>query len=384
MHTGLESLLTDCPARLKGGRAGLICNSASLSYPDGTPAHAISLLRGSEFELVRLFGPEHGLYSAANEGGHVADGFDVPSGLPVISLYGPRRAPEAQHLQDLGALLVDLQDVGVRAYTFLSTLKACLQVCAEADTLLIVLDRPNPLGRISAGPGLESGFESFVGAHDLRFLHGMTLGEAAQVMAHGLTLEDALLIMPMSDWQGEPWEQTGLPWAPPSPNLPRLESVYCYPATVFFEGTNLSEGRGTEAPFEQVGAPWLDGVRLADRLNARGLLGVKFTAAEFTPERSKHAGVACQGVSLEVQSAAFKPLEAALALLQETKRQSREAFEFLTPKSGKPFIDLLYGSDRLRSWLSGELGEAEFRACHEAGERLEAARVKLYGSQPRA
>lgn len=382
LHTGLETLLTAPPARLQGARVGLVCNPASLSYPGGTPEHAIDLLRdASGPEFVRLFGPEHGLYGAAHEGGHVEDGFDARSGLEVVSLYGPRQAPEARHLQDLDALFVDLQDVGVRAYTFLSTLKACLRACAEAGTLLVVLDRPNPLGRASNGPGVEPGFESFVGAHDVRFLHGMTLGEAATVMARDLALEDSLLVIPASGWRGEPWEQTGLPWAPPSPNLPRLESVRCYPATIFFEGTNLSEGRGTEAPFEQVGAPWLDGARLAERLNADDLTGVKFTAAKFTPERSKHAGAACEGVRLEVQdSATFEPLEAALTLLREVRRQNLEAFECLIPDSGKPFIDLLYGSDKLRRWSSGELAEAEFRAWHDDGERLEAARVTLYGT----
>lgn len=186
--------------------------------------------------------------------------------------------------------------VGVRAYTYLPTLKACLTRCAKVG-LPLLLDRPNPLGRASYGPGVAGGFSSFVAAHDPRFVHGMTLGEAATVMAHDLGLGATLQVVRMRGYAGTIWAETGLPWRAPSPNLLRLASAHLYLPTVFLEGTNLSEGRGTDAPFEQLGAPWLDGERLAAALRDR-LPGLHAEPVRFTPSSSKHAGVAVSGVRL--------------------------------------------------------------------------------------
>ncbi|HEX7022398.1 MAG TPA: DUF1343 domain-containing protein [Trueperaceae bacterium] len=366
VRPGLAVLAERLPDSLAGARVGLVAHAASVVSIDGARRHAVELLSSLPgLSLVRLFGPEHGLYGAAHEGQAVDDGTDEASGLPVVSLYGGRRAPEPEQLQDLDALLFDLQDVGVRAYTYLSTLKACLEACASAGIQLVVLDRPNPLGRARFGPRPEPGYASFVGCFDLPFGHGRTLGELARHIAAELGIPRAVQVAPMRSWQGQPWRQTGLPWVPPSPNLPDLESVDLYPATVFIEGSNLSEGRGTPLPFRQVGAPWLDGALLAEALNDHGLPGIRFAPARFTPSRSKHAGQEVAGVQLELLDArAFRPLQTAFALLVEARRQDPESFAW-TGKD-RPFLDLLFGSDKLRGAVEGEMGEDEFAGWMES------------------
>ncbi len=358
LQVGLQRLVADLPDTLKGARVGLLAHRASVARVGGEPRHAVDLVRAHpDLTLERLFGPEHGIYGDAQAGETVGDGVDPRTGIAVVSLYGARRVPAAEHLSDLDALLVDLQDVGVRCYTYLSTLKACLQACAGASTRLVVLERPNPLGRRVQGEGVATGFESFVSAHDVPFIHGRTLGELALQMAEDLGLEPPLVV-PVSGWHGEPWSETGLPWLPPSPNLPTFDSVRCYAATVFFEGTNLSEGRGSDRPFEQVGAPWLDAGNLADTLAARAVPGVRFEPVSFVPTFSKHAGVEVHGVKLAVQDGgrgeAFDPLETAHALLRAVYEQAPEPFRWLTAPDGRFFTDLLYGSSRLRARVTGE------------------------------
>ena len=250
VRVGLEVVATDLPAVLTGARVGLLAHAAS-RLPDGE--HALSVLQRLDLTVVRLFGPEHGFFGVAAAGEKVGDA--AHDGLPLISLYGARRAPEPEHLRDLDALVFDVQDVGVRAYTYLSTLKVCLARCAEAGVRLVLLERPNPLGRAAYGAGVTGGFGSFVGAHDVPFVHGLTLGELATRMARDLGI-DTPHIVRMTGHDGSGWPEE-LPWRAPSPNLPRLASAQLYPLTVFLEGTTLSEGRGTDAPFEQVGAPWL-------------------------------------------------------------------------------------------------------------------------------
>ena len=335
------------PETLRGARVALLAHPASVAIINNEQRHAAQLIqKHPDLNLVRLFGPEHGLYGAAQEGEKVSDGVDAKTGLPVVSLYGKRRAPERKHLQDVDALLFDLQDVGVRCFTYLSTLKACLKVCAEADTKLVILDRPNPLGRSVFGPGLEPGFESFVGAHNVPFVHGKTLGELGMLIAKDLGLESTLQVIPVTGWNGASWDTTGLPWIPPSPNLPRFESALCYPITVFLEGTNLSEGRGTEHPFEQIGAPWLNTKALANELN-RLELDVTFSPTTFTPSRSKYAGQPLQGIKLNVTDRKYNPLAMAHKLLGTVCHQKGK-IEWLQTRDGRYFIDLLHGSNKLR------------------------------------
>ncbi len=345
---GLETLQTTLPGVLKGAKIGLLAHAAS-RLPNGE--HALTVLQTLNLNVVRLFGPEHGFFGVAGAGEKVTD--STYQGLPLVSLYGVRRAPEPEHLRDLDALVFDVQDVGVRAYTYLSTLKACLLRCAEVGVPLVLLDRPNPLGRAVYGAGVAAGFESFVSAHDVPFVHGLTLGELATLIARDLGTEADLHVVRMENYDGSPWPE-GLPWRAPSPNLPRLTSAQLYPLTVFLEGTPLSEGRGTDAPFEQFGAPRLDGDALAERLN--GVPGLRAKPARFTPVSSKHAGLEVSGVKLS-QTGPFDPLRGARALLGEVRRQQPE-FGWLGDK--RPFIDLLAGSDVLRRTVDGELNGAAF------------------------
>ena len=354
IQVGLQRLVTDLPESLRRANVGLLAHRASVALVGGELRHAVDLVfKQPGLTLQRLFGPEHGLYGVAQAGEQVEDGVDEQTGLPVVSLYGERRVPAAEHVRDLDALLVDLQDVGVRCYTYMSTLKACLQTCAEAGTRLVVLERPNPLGRSVQGEGVTAGFESFVSAHDVPFIHGLTLGELALLMAEDFSLEPPLVV-PVTGWRGEAWNEKHLPWLPPSPNLPTLKSVRCYGATVFLEGTNLSEGRGSEQPFEQIGAPWLNANALAETLNAQALLGVHFESVAFTPTFSKHAGVEVYGVKLALQDTGFKPLATAQLLLRGAYEQAPERFQWLTAPDGRFFTDLLYGSSRLRAFVVGE------------------------------
>jgi uncharacterized protein YbbC (DUF1343 family) len=369
VEVGLEVIQTELPDVLKGARVGLLAHAAS-RLPTGE--HALAVLQRLGVRVVRLFGPEHGFFGATAAGEGVDDA--AHAGVPLVSLYGARRSPGPEHLEGLDALVVDLQDVGVRAYTYLSTLKACLVRCAEVGLPLLLLDRPNPLGRASYGAGVAGGFGSFVGAHDLRFVHGMTLGEAATVMARALGLAASLQVVWMRAYAGAPWAATGLPWRAPSPNLPRLASAQLYPLTVFLEGTTLSEGRGTDAPFEQFGAPWLDGERLAERLNER-LPDLGAEPVRFTPASSKHAGASVSGVRLH-PTAPYDPLVSARLLLRTVREQDPTRFAWVG--EGRPFIDLLAGADVLRRAVDGELSEADFGAWLAEGERLEARRVRLY------
>ena len=318
------------------------------------------MLQRLDLTVVRLFGPEHGFFGVAAAGEKVGDA--AHDGLPLVSLYGARRAPEPEHLRDLDALVFDVQDVGVRAYTYLSTLKMCLTRCAEVGVRLVLLERPNPLGRAAYGAGVTGGFGSFVGAHDVPFVHGLTLGELATRMARDLGI-DTPHIVRMTGHDGSGWPEE-LPWRAPSPNLPRLASAQLYPLTVFLEGTTLSEGRGTDAPFEQFGAPWLSGAELAAVLN--DLTGLHAEPVRFTPTSSKHAGMEVSGVRL-ARTGPFDPLRAARVLLGEARRQNPEHFGWIGEK--RPFIDLLAGSDVLRRVVDGELSVTNFEAWLASGAK---------------
>ncbi len=366
---GLEVIQTGLPDLLCGSRVGLVAHAAS-RLPNGE--HALTVLQRCGVGVARLFGPEHGFFGMAAAGEGVDDAFH--DGLPLVSLYGARRAPDLEHLSDLDALVVDLQDVGVRAYTYLATVKACLVRCAEAGVPLVLLDRPNPLGRAAFGAGVARGFTSFVSAHDVRFVHGLTLGELATCVARAAGLENTLRVVPVARYRGLPWLGTGLPWRAPSPNLPRLASARLYPVTVFLEGTNVSEGRGTNAPFEQLGAPWLDGEALAGGLNEQ-LPELRAEPVRFTPRSSKYAGRPVAGVRLS-QVGLFDPLRAARLLLGEVRRQGADRFTWLGEE--RPFTDLLAGSDVLRRVVDGALSDADFSVWLETGAALDGACVRLY------
>jgi uncharacterized protein YbbC (DUF1343 family) len=356
--TGLDLVAGGRPALLNGLRIGLLCHQASVT---GDLEHAVSALgRLPGTRLVRLFAPEHGLAGAAQDHAPVrGERAGVPA--PVVSLYaGTARslAPAPASLAGLDALVVDLQDVGARYYTFAWTMALCMRACAAAGLPVIVLDRPNPLGGLRLEGNLpEPGWTSFVGLYPLPIRHGLTIGELAAWVneRHGLGCD--LTVVPMRGWRrGMAWEDTGLPWVPPSPNMPTPDTARVYPGGCLVEGTNLSEGRGTTRPFEWVGAPFLDGARLARALAGRGLPGVRFRPATFQPGFHKWTGRRCGGVQVHVvDPARFRPVATYLTLIAEARRQGRAAFRWRRPpyefeRHRLPF-DLVAGGPAVRRAL---------------------------------
>lgn len=351
VRLGLEVLLEKGEPELRGRRVGLITNHTGVDshFRDG-----IDLLHASsQFKLAALFGPEHGVRGDAQAGAHVAATEDERTGLPAWSLYGATRRPASEMLAGLDTLVFDLQDVGVRYATYLSTMAYAQEAAAEHGLAFAVLDRPNPLtGSALEGNMLDPAWTSFVGIYPLPVRHGMTVGELARLLAAERGWP-APLVVPMQSWRREQWfDQTGLPWVQPSPNLPTLDSLVLYAGTCLIEGTNVSEGRGTTRPFELVGAPWIDSFRLAEALTACNLPGVAFRPAYFRPAFSKHAGEVCRGVQVHiVDQYTLRPFELGLHLLHTLRKLYPDAFAWIEGHDGRRFVDLLLGGDRVRRAL---------------------------------
>ena len=380
MRSGLDVLATRLPRLLAGRRVGLVSHPASVTR-DLT--HAVTVLAGlPRARLAALFAPEHGLLGAAQDHAHIGPELDRVTGLPVWSLYGKRLRPEPRWLRDLDALVVDLQDVGSRYYTFAWTLALAMQAAAELHLPVIVLDRPNPLG----GERLEGNwpdprFASFVGLFPLPVRHGLTIAEHAAYMneTHGFGCD--LTVVPMQGWRRSMrWADTGLPWVAPSPNMPTTDTALVYPGGCLLEGTNLSEGRGTTRPFELVGAPYLDGERLAGALARRGLPGVRFRPVAFEPAFHKWQGRRCGGVQVHVTDAErFRSFATYVALIAEARRQGGTRFRWKRPpyefQWRKLPFDLIAGEDRLRIAIERGVGLARLEASwRSALARFAAAR----------
>lgn len=341
---GLENTAA-CDQALRGKRLGLI---TSVSGVTARLESGIEQLH-QRYDLRALFGPEHGIRGEQNAGQTVESYQDSATGLPVYSLYreDSKRLPP-QVLQELDAVVYDIQDLGVRFYTFISTLLYALEDCAASGRELIVLDRPDPLGGlVTEGGVLQQEFASFVGPWELPIRYGLTAGELAMMYNESKGLGCRLTVVPVQNWKRQQlYPETGLPFMMPSLGIPKFETVLVYPGTCFVEGTNLSEGRGTSCPFELIGAPWIEAPKLARYLTAKNLPGVLFTPAWFTPTASKHAGCACQGVQLHVRDArAFEPVRTGVELLDAVCTLYPEQFAFLPPhrEGGRPFISLLSG-----------------------------------------
>ncbi len=313
-------LLRDSLDLVQGKRVGLLTNRA------GVDAHGVSTVRrlvAAGVRLVELFSPEHGFGEAAAPGATVADTVDATTGLPIYSLYGANRAPTPAELARLDVLLVDLQDVGARPFTYVSTTILAMRAAVAAGKRVVVLDRPDPIGCAVQGPVLEPAYASFIGMLPVPLRHGMTLGELARFANARLGIHADLVVVPVAGWHRCEWlDRAGLPWVPPSPNLPDLEAAAWYPGTVLFEATNLSVGRGTDAPFRQVGAPWLDGARVARALARR--YGVRVRPVRFTPRApgdGKYGGVPLGGVRFpRPDRARGDPVRDALRLLITLRR----------------------------------------------------------------
>jgi uncharacterized protein YbbC (DUF1343 family)/CubicO group peptidase (beta-lactamase class C family) len=317
--TGLDVLVREKFARLKGRRVGLVTNHTGLDREGRT---AIDLLHQAPgVKLVALFSPEHGIRGAVDA--QVPDARDERTGLPIYSLYGKRRKPTAETLKGLDTLVFDIQDAGCRFYTYISTLGLVLEAAAEHKLRVVVLDRPNPLGGVAVeGPTLDAGRESFVGYHRLPVRHGLTAGELAVLFNKERKIGAELEVVRLEGWKrSDLYDRTGLAWVNPSPNLRSLGAALLYPGIGLLETTNVSVGRGTERPFEWVGAPWIDGRRLGAALGEQGLPGVRFVPVWLTPVGSVHKGKACGGVQIFVDDwAAFRPVRTGLAVACTLRR----------------------------------------------------------------
>ena len=353
---GLEVFLEAHLDQVAGRRLGLLaCPSSVDSQLRGSVQR---LHRHPGVNLVALFGPEHGLRGDAQAGAPVASGIDPRTQLPVHSLYGETQSPTAEMLSGMDAIIIDLQDAGVRFYTFLATTLYVMRSARDAGIAVILLDRPAPInGTRVEGPPLEPDYASFVGPYRLPIRYGMTIGEVARLMNEN-DIHCDLSVIPMRRWSRAQWfDETGLPFIPSSPNLPTLEAVALYPGTCLIEGANLSEGRGTTRPFEYIGAPWINAESLADHLNDLSLPGLRFRPVYFVPTFGKHQGELCAGAHLYVtERQIFQPVSAALHILQALKRRYPDDFAWRQPwKDGaRPPIDLLWGSDSLRRHIDAD------------------------------
>ena len=353
VESGLEVLVHRQARLVRGRRLGLLAHQASVDAHYAHAAQLLGALRGAR--LVRLFAPEHGLWGAAQDHAAIAATGDPVTRLPVYSLYGRRREPTPAMLRGLDALVIDLQDVGARYYTFNWTMVLALRACARAGVDVIVLDRPNPLGGVAVeGNVPDPAFASFVGLHPLPARHGLTIGEVARYVNAEHGVGAALTIVPMRGWRRSMlWEDTGLPWVPPSPNMPTPDTARVYPGGCLYEGTNLSEGRGTTRPFEWVGAPYLDAHAYASAVTAARLPGVAFRPARFTPTFHKWRGRLCGGVQIHVTDPkTFQPFLTGLGVIAVARRLARRAFAWRKPpyefEHRRLPIDILCGTDRVR------------------------------------
>jgi uncharacterized protein YbbC (DUF1343 family) len=359
VRLGSERLVES--GQLENHRIGVVSNPASV---DRNLRDVVRVLaEAPKVTIGAIFGPQHGFRADVQdnmiETGHA---HDPTRGVPVYSLYSETREPTAQMLKGLDALVIDLQDVGSRIYTFIYTMANCLRAGKKHGVKVIVTDRPNPIGGARfGGPMLERGFESFVGQFPIPLMHGMTIGELAKLFNEMGNIGADLTVVPMEHWRRTMFaDETGLPWVMPSPNMPTLEAAVVYPGTVLFEGTNVSEGRGTTRPFELIGAPWVDPDALVQTLDGYGLPGVRFRPAVFEPTFQKHARAACGGCQIHVlDRAAYRPVESAVAVLAEIRRLGGGKFEWRQPpyeyeREKLPF-DILSGSSELRQHIEAGL-----------------------------
>jgi uncharacterized protein YbbC (DUF1343 family) len=354
---GIDRLLTVDRRLIAGRRVGLVCNPASI---DGRLTHTADRLHADpDVTLAALFGPQHGFRSDLQDNMiETPHGQDRRRQVPVFSLYSDTREPTADMLTGLDLLVIDLQDVGTRVYTYIYTMANCLRAAARHGLPVVVCDRPNPIGGDQVeGASLQTAWSSFVGQYPIPMRHGMTIGELARLFNQAFGIGATLDVVPLDGWgRSMYFDETELPWVIPSPNLPTLDSAIVYPGTVLIEGTNLSEGRGTTRPFELIGAPWIDGERLAAALNASGLPGCHFRPVFFEPTFQKHARQTCGGCQIHVTDRrTFQPLRAAVELIDEFRREDPARFAWREPpyeyEHEKEPIDILYGSDRLRRTL---------------------------------
>ena len=345
VRPGLEVLLTDSFHLVRGRAAALVTNQAGV---DHAGLSGVDRLLHAGVHLVALFSPEHGFRGTADPGATVASSTDSATGLPIYSLYGKTSAPTDEMLTGIEVLLIDLQDAGARYYTYLWTVTEVMRAAARHDIPVVLLDRPNPIGGAVQGNVLDTAFQSAVGLLAIPMRHGMTLGELALLARHDLGLGTRLTVVPAAGWRREEYlDETGLPFVPPSPNLRSLEALIHYPGLCLFEGTTLSVGRGTDHPFEQVGAPWLDTTAVLATLRGAAHPGVAFEGVRFTPDHpgdGKYADTLVAGIRLRVTDrAVYDPTVTALELLQAVANSVAGRSPGVFPKDRSHFTRL-FGS----------------------------------------
>ena len=367
VRSGIEVLLSDSLHLVQGKNVGLLTNHTGIYWTsDGIVGSTIdALYEANNVDLVALYAPEHGIRGQEQAGAAIDSGRDERTGVPIHSLYGEVRKPTPAMLEGVDVLLFDMQDIGARYYTYVSTMALAMEAAGEQDIPFIVLDRPNPVrGDVVQGNLLKPGYETFVGMYPVPMRHGMTAGELAQLYVGEFGLEVDLHVVPLDGWARDmTFDQTQLPWVPPSPNMPSLESALAYPGTCLFEGTPISVGRGTDRAFQWIGAPWLDGVQLAQSLNGYGINGVRFESTTFTPRNAgdrKFEGQEVSGVLLIPESTDYDASKAAVAMLLETYSMSGDNWLW-----AEAHFDRLAGTDSLR--LSIEAG-ADFAELTSAWE----------------
>lgn len=379
MAVTLGSTRLVASGRLQGLRVGVVANPASVD--DGF-VHVVDRIRAAEgVTLGAIFGPQHGFRSDLQDNMiETPHAEDARRRVPVYSLYSETREPTAAMLAGLDVLVIDLQDIGARIYTFIYTMANCLRACGRHGVPVIVCDRPNPIGGVAVeGETLAPGFESFVGLFPIPMRHGLTIGELATFFNDQFALGASLEVVEMEGWRRADFaDDCRLPWVMPSPNMPTLDTAVVYPGTVLLEGTLASEGRGTTRPFEIVGGPWVEAEAFADRLNRHGLPGVVFRPTVFEPTFQKHHGATCGGCQIHVTDrAAFRPVVTGVAVIEELRRADPASFAWRPPPYEYEHrlmpIDILAGSSRLRQAIergdhAGDIAaawhddEAAFRA----------------------
>ena len=373
VRLGSDVLL--CSSRLKGAHVGVVCNHASI---DRGFLHVIDRVASCEgVTLGAIFGPQHGFRSDVQDNMvETPHGDDPRRRVPIYSLYSETREPTAEMLRGLDALVIDLQDIGARIYTYIYTMANCMRAAARHGVQVIVCDRPNPIGGEAVeGATLRPGWESFVGQFAIPMRHGMTTGELAMLFNDAFGLGAPLEVVRMDGWTRDMYaDATGLPWVMPSPNMPTLDTAIVYPGTVLFEGTMLSEGRGTTRPFELLGAPWIDAERFAAEMNGAGLPGAYFRPAGFEPTFQKHAKQPCGGCQIHVTDRhAFEPVITGVALIDMFRRIDPARFAWRQPpyeyEHDKMPIDILAGSETLRHQIEAGTGARDIAAGWQQDEQ---------------
>jgi uncharacterized protein YbbC (DUF1343 family) len=371
---GLERLLGERRDLLRGERVGLVCNQATV---DHSFRHAADLVHAHpDIRLTTLFGPQHGIRGDVQdnmvETGHTTD---RATGLPVYSLYSETREPTARMLQDVDVIVVDLQDVGCRIYTFVYTMAHCMRVARTLGKRVIVCDRPNPIGGDQVeGNLLDPAYASFVGLYPLPTRHGMTSGELGRLFNDAFGIGCELEVVPMEGWSRAHWmDDTDAPWVMPSPNMPTLDTATVFPGTVHLEGTQMSEARGTTRPFELVGAPYIEPEAYGRRLNDLGLAGVYFRPTVFQPTFQKHAGTSCGGVQIHVlDRERFEPVKAGIAVVKIAYDMYTDQFRWKVPPYEYVFdknpFDVIAGTSALREAIESGRSLEEITGSWRAGE----------------